>query len=104
MKSNKTNSTARALVYAVTFINLRNAEDNESDADVGALESIAAIIANCNESELDQLSHAAKEAFTKKENPPILVKSFLMTMAPGWNQFAVKTGMAMIVGLIDMSF
>lgn len=66
MKSKKTNATARALVYAVTYINLRIADDDESDDDVGALESIAAIIANCNESELDQLSHAAKEAYNEE--------------------------------------
>ena len=53
-------------MYAVTYINLRNADDDESDDDVGALESIAAIIANCNESELDQLSNAAKEAYNEE--------------------------------------
>ena len=55
-------SIADALVYAVTFINCREADDDELDDDVGALESIAAFLSNATPEECDVLATAAKRA------------------------------------------
>ena len=48
---------ANALVYAVTYISLRERDD--LDSDVGALESIAADLRSATEQELDALAAAA---------------------------------------------
>lgn len=55
-------SLADAIVYAVTFINCREADDDEIDDDVGALESIAGFLSSATKKELDALSAAAKRA------------------------------------------
>ena len=58
-------SLADALVYAVTYINCRGLEDDESrydDGDVGALESIAGSLANATPEEQDALAAAAERA------------------------------------------
>ena len=53
-------SIADALVYATTYINLKDAGDE--DDDVGALESILSFISNASEKEKDALADAAKRA------------------------------------------
>ncbi len=58
-------SLADALVYAVSYINCRGLEDNESrydDGDVGALESIAGSLANATPEVQDALAAAAERA------------------------------------------
>ena len=67
VKTKKSNSIATALIYAVTYINLRDFDGEDSDDDVGALESIAGFLANCTAEELDQLSLAAKDAFNAEQ-------------------------------------
>lgn len=67
LKSKKGNSTALALVYAVTYLNQRVSDDEDSDDDVGAMESIAATLANCTPAELDLLSQAAQQAFKEEK-------------------------------------
>ncbi len=52
-------SIAEALVYAVTYINLRDDESTEEN-DVGALESIADILSNCTAKEKAALKEAAQ--------------------------------------------
>ena len=54
---------ADALIYAVSYINRRPLEDHESrydDGDVGALESIAGILANATQAEQAALAAAAE--------------------------------------------
>jgi hypothetical protein len=56
---------ADALVYAVSYINCRPLEDHESrydDGDVGALESIAGILAAATPADQDALAAAAERA------------------------------------------
>lgn len=59
-------SIADALVYAVSYINLKE----ESEGDVGALESLAGFLANATESEKDALSAAAKRALDDERKGP----------------------------------
>jgi len=63
------NAIAEALVYAVTYINLRedDTEDDEGD-DVGALESIAAILQDATEAEKDALAAAAEKALAEEQS------------------------------------
>lgn len=61
------NAIADALVYAVTYINLRSNDDElEDDADVGALESIAATLDSATEEERNLLASAAKRALAEE--------------------------------------
>lgn len=54
---------ADALVYAVTYINLRRGQGAmDDDADVGALESIAGFLSNASIEEQDALASAAERA------------------------------------------
>ena len=63
------NSIADALVYAVTYISLRGAEEEEfDDDDVGALESIAGMLNSATEEEKDALSAAAEKALADELN------------------------------------
>ncbi len=60
---------ADALVYAVSYINCRSLEDSASrydDGDVGALESIAAILYNATAEEEDALAAAAERALAEE--------------------------------------
>ena len=60
-------SIADALVYAVVYINCReDAEEKDLDEDVGALESIANILANASDDEKDALAAAAKRVLSVK--------------------------------------
>ncbi len=59
MKQDQMKSIAEALVYAVTYINLRDDESTEEN-DVGALESIADILSNCTPKEKAALKEAAQ--------------------------------------------
>lgn len=64
---------ADALVYAVSYINCRPLEDHESrydDGDVGALESIAGMLANATPAELDALAAAAGRALATEMASP----------------------------------
>ncbi len=58
-------SIAEALVYAVTYINLRESSGDE-ESDVGALESIAGILSTCSAKEKAALKDAA-ERLLKQE-------------------------------------
>lgn len=59
---------ADALVYAVTYINLRDASDNRyDDGDVGALESIAGFLYEATEPEQDALADAAERALRDEQ-------------------------------------
>ena len=64
---------ADALVYAVSYINCRALEDDESrydDGDVGALESIAGFLANATPAEQDALAAAAERALAEERDSP----------------------------------
>jgi hypothetical protein len=64
---------ADALVYAVSYINCRPLDDSESrydDGDVGALESVAALLANASPDELDALAAAAERALAEERASP----------------------------------
>jgi hypothetical protein len=64
---------ADALVYAVSYINCRSLEDHESrydDGDVGALESIAGVLANATPAEQDALAAAARRALSEEQSSP----------------------------------
>ena len=62
-------SIADALVYAVTYINLMGATEEEyDDGDVGALESIAAMLNSATEQEKDALAAAAEKALADELN------------------------------------
>lgn len=58
-------SIADALVYAVTYINLEENQNDEDD-DVGALESIAAMLQSATEDEKNALSAAAEKALANE--------------------------------------
>ena len=58
-------SLADAIVYSVTYINLR--EGSESSDDSGAIESISAFLVNASENEKDALAEAAKRALKDEE-------------------------------------
>ncbi|MCA9072583.1 MAG: hypothetical protein KDA84_26855, partial [Planctomycetaceae bacterium] len=63
------NTIADALVYAVTYISLRGGEkDFDDDEDVGALESIAAMLCSATRKEKEALALAADRAFTEEKN------------------------------------
>ena len=53
-------SIAEALVYAVTYINLRD-EESSDENDVGALESIADILSKCTPKEKTAIKEAAQQ-------------------------------------------
>ena len=60
---------ADALVYAVSYINCRPLEEHESrsdDADVGALECIAADLKKASPEELDALAASAQRALAEE--------------------------------------
>jgi len=62
---------ADALVYAVSYINCRALEDDESrydDGDSGALESIAAYLRDATPSEQDALAAAAERALFAEQS------------------------------------
>ncbi len=64
---------ADALVYAVSYINCRPLEDQESrydDADVGALESIAAFLHTATATEENALAAAAERALAAERDSP----------------------------------
>lgn len=61
-------SLADAIVYAVTYINSREADDEGLDDDVAALESIAGILANATKKEIDALAAAAKRALVDEKS------------------------------------
>jgi hypothetical protein len=62
---------ANALVYSVTFINLRDSgDDDEDDDDARALESIAAMLASATAEEKDALAAAAQRAFEDERDGP----------------------------------
>jgi hypothetical protein len=66
-------SLADALVYAVSFINCRAVEDDDSnydDGDVGALESIAAFLHTATPAEEDALAAAAERALAAEQAAP----------------------------------
>jgi hypothetical protein len=59
------------MVYAVVYINCReDAEEKDLDEDVGALESIANILANASDDEKDALAAAAKRALAEEQSGP----------------------------------
>jgi hypothetical protein len=60
---------ADALVYAVAYINCRDNADLEDD-DVTALESLAYVIKQATDAELDALSAAAKRALAEELASP----------------------------------
>jgi hypothetical protein len=63
------NAIADALVYAVTYINLRGGDDEvDDDGDVGALESIAALLRSASAEEEDALAAAAERALAAEMN------------------------------------
>jgi len=60
---------ADALVYAVTYINLRGGENEAyDDGDVGALESIAGMLHSATAEEEDALAAAAERALADETN------------------------------------
>ena len=60
---------ADALVYAVSYINCRNADDDDlTDDDVSALESIAAYLADATPQEQDALAAAANRALAEEQS------------------------------------
>ena len=62
---------ADALVYAVTFINVReDPHELNLDEDVNALESIAHCLNSASDPELDALAAAAKHAHEEEKNGP----------------------------------
>ncbi|MEO1615026.1 MAG: hypothetical protein AAFV88_04200 [Planctomycetota bacterium] len=61
-------SLADAIVYGVTYINSREADDEGLDDDVAALESIAGILANATKKEIDALAAAAKRALVDEKS------------------------------------
>ena len=61
---------ADALVYAVTYINLRDSAGDEDDDDVGALESVAAILSTAGDDELNALAEAANRAAAREKDGP----------------------------------
>jgi len=58
---------ANALVYAVTYINLR-AADGDGDDDVAALESIAGMLNAATEEEKEALASAAERALANERD------------------------------------
>ncbi len=66
--SKQTTSLAQALVYAVTYLNLRETDDDDDDVD--ALESIAGILADATAEELDALALAANQAAEDEAKGP----------------------------------
>nr|WP_319396166.1 hypothetical protein [uncultured Desulfobacter sp.] len=56
----KMKNIARALIYATTYINLRD-EDCDEQSDVDALESIAGYLSECTAEEIVLLKSIAKE-------------------------------------------
>jgi hypothetical protein len=84
------NSIADALVYAVTYISLRESND-DGDDDVGALESIATILQAATKEEEDALAAAAQRALEAEKNwiaRPEFIKGFSAWMeniiGEGW--------------------
>ena len=62
-------SIADALVYAVSYINCRDAEDDDlADDDVSAVESIAAYLSDATSAEQDALATAAKKALLEEQS------------------------------------
>jgi hypothetical protein len=64
---------ADALVYAASYINCRPLEDYQSrydDGDVGALECVAACLANATPAEQDALAAAAERALAAELASP----------------------------------
>ncbi len=62
---------ADALVYAVSYINCRGLEDaesNDDDGDVGALESIAGFLYDASPAEEDALAAAAERALAAERD------------------------------------
>src|SRR5262245_43866105 len=63
----KMDSIADALVYSVTYINLRcSGDDSSDDEDVGALESIAGMLSAATEDVKDALAEAARRALANE--------------------------------------
>ncbi|MCU0355805.1 MAG: hypothetical protein MUD08_19045 [Cytophagales bacterium] len=58
-------SIAKALVYAVTYINLRNEESTEDD-DVAAIESITDFLSTCTDEEKAMLKNAVQELLNEE--------------------------------------
>lgn len=62
---------ADALVYAVTYINCRETDDDDCEQDdVGALESLAGLLEDCGEAEKDALAAAASRALAAELRSP----------------------------------
>jgi hypothetical protein len=59
---------ANALVYAVTYVSLREGDDEDSD--VGALEPIAGELQSAGKRELDALAAAAEKALKDEKRGP----------------------------------
>jgi hypothetical protein len=75
---------ANALVYAVSYINCRGIEDSESrydDGDVGALESIAAMLRDATVAEEDALAAAAERALAAERASASLRAEFVRDYA-----------------------
>jgi hypothetical protein len=71
---------ADALVYAVSYINCRSLEDDESrydDGDVGALESIAGFLQAATAAEEDALAAAAERALASAREHPLPRPEFI---------------------------
>jgi hypothetical protein len=60
-------SIADALVYAVSYINCRDAEDDDlADDDIDAMEAITAYLSDATSAEQDALATAAKKALQEE--------------------------------------
>jgi hypothetical protein len=55
-----------ALVYAVAYLSVAECDDSREDQDVGALESIAAILQEASAAEHDELAAAAERALSEE--------------------------------------
>lgn len=73
-------SIADALVYAVTYINSRDVQD-ELDEDVGALESIAAFLADATSPEQDALAAAVKRALNAERSSAARREDFVRDLS-----------------------
>lgn len=70
-------SLADALVYSVSYINCRAVDDDDSDDDVGALESIAAFLHTATPAEEDALAAAAQRAHIAEQAAPSSRPNFI---------------------------
>ncbi|MBL8741931.1 MAG: hypothetical protein JNK04_12575 [Myxococcales bacterium] len=66
-----------ALVYAVAYLGVADCDDSREDQDVGALESIAAVLQEATSAEHDELAAAAERALSKERASVNPRKSFV---------------------------